>query len=415
MPTAPTDPTPAGGFMTQAAPTTHLPAALSHPPHPRNDRQAAIIQLADDLAEIAAQGADAHDRAGSFPAETFAELHSRGYLALTVPEEYGGQGASAVEAMLGQEHLARGSGSVALGTTMHLGIIGGLVATRHWPPALLDRVFRDIVERGALINSAASEPDLGSPSRGGMFQTTATRDGDGWRINGRKTWTTMSPGLTYAIVLLTIQENGDTSRGQFLVPMDAEGVIREENWDNLSMRSSGSNDVVFANVLVPDEYRLPQQRALPGTQGSNWSLLGSAVYLGIAQAARDFAVEFAKHRVPSGLGTPIAELQTVQHRIAQIEILLAQARSLLYMTAETWEDQPDRRDSLGWQMAAAKYTVTNNAIAVTDQALRVVGSVGLQRSMPLERYFRDVRAGLGNPPMDDVALTLIGKSALGLE
>ena len=66
-------------------------------------------------------------------------------------------------------------------------------------------------------------------------------------------------------------------------------------------------------------------------------------------------------------------------------------------------------------MAAAKYTVTNNAITVTDQALRVVGSVGLQRSHPLERYFRDVRAGLGNPPMDDVALTLIGKTALGLE
>ena len=401
--------------MTQVAPTTHLPAAQNHPPHPRNDRQAAIIQLADDLAEVASEAADAHDRAGSFPHETFADLHARGYLALTVPEEYGGRGASALETMLGQEHLARGSGSVALGTTMHLGIVGGLATTRHWPPALLDRVFSDIVERGALINSAASEPDLGSPSRGGMFQTTATRDGNGWRINGRKTWTTMSPGLTYAIVLLTIEENGDTSRGQFLVPMDSEGVIREENWDNLSMRSSGSNDVVFQNVFVPDDYRLPQQRTLPGTQGSDWSLLGSAVYLGIAQAARDFAVEFAKHRVPSGLGSPIAELQTVQHRIAQIEILLAQARSLLYMTAETWADQPEQRETMAWQMAAAKYTVTNNAITVTDQALRVVGSVGLQRSHPLERYFRDVRAGLGNPPMDDVALTLIGKTALGLE
>ena len=401
--------------MTQDAPTKRLPTARNYPPHPRNDRQAAIIQLADDLAEVAAEWADVHDRAGSFPHETFAELHQRGYLALTVPQEYGGGGASALEVMLGQEHLARGSGSVALGATMHLGIVGGLAAARHWPLELLDRVFSDVVERGALINSAASEPDLGSPSRGGMFQTTATRDGQGWRINGRKTWTTMSPGLTYAIVLLTIEENGDTSRGQFLVPMDSEGVIREENWDNLSMRSSGSNDVVFANVFVPDEYHLPQQRALPGAQGSDWSLLGSAVYLGIAQAARDFAVEFAKTRVPSGLGTPIADLQTVQHRIAQIEILLAQARSLLYMTAETWAGQPDQRDSMGWQMAAAKYTVTNHAIAVTDQALRVVGSVGLQRSLPLERYFRDVRAGLGNPPMDDVALTLIGKSALGLD
>lgn len=400
--------------MTLEAPARHLPAVQPHPPHPRNDRQAALIELADGLAEVAAVHVDLHDRAGSFPHETFAELHKAGYLALTVPAEYGGGGASAPDVMLAQEHLARGSGSVALGTTMHLGIIGGLAASRHWPPELLERVFTDVVEHGALINSAASEPDLGSPSRGGMFHTTATPDGDGWRINGRKSWTTMSPGLTYAIVLLTVEEGGDPARGQFLVPMDTEGVVREENWDNLSMRSSGSNDVVFDNVYVPDDYRLPQPKGLPGMQGSDWSLLGSAVYLGIAQAARDFAVDFAKNRVPSGLGTPIAELQPVQHRIAQIEILLAQARSLLYMTAEAWADQPGQRESIAWQMAAAKYTVTNHAIAVTDQALRVVGSVGLQRSLPLERYFRDVRAGLGNPPMDDVVLTQIGRTALGL-
>jgi len=114
------------------------------------------------------------------------------------------------------------------------------------------------------------------------------------------------------------------------------------------------------------------------------------------------------------LNAPIAELQNVQHRIAQIEILLAQARALLYSTIETFENCPEHRKALAWQFAAAKYTVTNNAIQITDQALRVVGSAGLQKKFPLERYFRDARAGLGNPPMDDVALTLIGKTALGL-
>jgi alkylation response protein AidB-like acyl-CoA dehydrogenase len=144
-------------------------------------------------------------------------------------------------------------------------------------------------------------------------------------------------------------------------------------------------------------------------------LLTSAVYLGIGTAARDFAVTFARERVPSGLGTPIAELQTVQHRIARIELLLLQARTLLYETVEAFlAAPPDQRNDLAWRFAAAKYTVTNNVITVTDEALRVVGSVGQHKRYPLERYFRDARAGLGNPPMDDVALTLIGKTALGL-
>jgi alkylation response protein AidB-like acyl-CoA dehydrogenase len=142
--------------------------------------------------------------------------------------------------------------------------------------------------------------------------------------------------------------------------------------------------------------------------------MGSAVYLGIAQAARDFAVNYAQTRVPTGLGKPIAELPNVQARVAEMELLLLQARTLLYATARDWQNQPAEREAMGWRFAAAKYTVTNHAITITDQALRVVGSVGLQRKHPLERYFRDVRAGLGNPPMDDVALSMIGKHALGL-
>jgi alkylation response protein AidB-like acyl-CoA dehydrogenase len=111
---------------------------------------------------------------------------------------------------------------------------------------------------------------------------------------------------------------------------------------------------------------------------------------------------------------PIAELQTVQHRVAEIELLLLQSRSVLYGTAEAWHALPEQRDQIAWQLAAAKYLATNNAIRVTDLALRVVGSAGLSRSHPLERYVRDVRAGLGHPPMDDAALTQIGRAALGL-
>lgn len=401
--------------MADTLETTTISQPDSHPPYPRTDRQAEFIELGDRMAAIAASQADDHDRNNTFPHDTFDALRESGYLKLTVPKDFGGRGANALELMLAQEHLARGSGAVALGATMHLGIVGGLADSRAWPPELLERFFGEVVHDGALINSAASEPDLGSPSRGGAFQTTAVRDGDDWRINGRKTWTTLSPGLSYAQVQLTVEEaDGETRRGIFLVPMTTPGVRVEDTWDNASMRASGSNDVVFENVIVPDAYRLPSPSGPPTMQSSSWSLIGSAVYLGIAQAARDFAVQFARERVPTGLGKPIAELETVQHRVARMEILLLQARSVLYSTAEVWQNEPHLREAIGWQFAAAKYTVTNHAIEITDQALRVVGSAGLQKKYPLERYFRDARAGLGNPPMDDVALTSIGKHALGV-
>ncbi|MGB3305861.1 MAG: acyl-CoA dehydrogenase family protein [Thermomicrobiales bacterium] len=387
----------------------------SHPPYPTTERQAEFIALANDLATVAAANASRHDAENTFPFDTFKALRESGFLALTVPEELGGRGASALEVMLAQERLARGDGGVAFGSTMSLINIAGQAANRTWPDELWERFCRDVVEHGALINNIASEPDLGSPSRGGMYATTAQWTRDGWIISGHKAWATLSPALDYAVVMLTtIDEQGERARGNILVPMKLPGITVKETWDNLGMRSSGSHDVVFENVLVPLENLLPAPQGAPGGATSPWSLVTSAVYLGIATAARDFAVDFAQHRVPSGLGKPIAELQTIQHRIAQIELLLLQSRSVLYGTVETWDRFPDQRKAISWQFAAAKYTVTNNAIAITDQALRVVGSVGLQKKHPLERYFRDVRAGLGNPPMDDIALTLIGKNALGV-
>jgi alkylation response protein AidB-like acyl-CoA dehydrogenase len=95
-------------------------------------------------------------------------------------------------------------------------------------------------------------------------------------------------------------------------------------------------------------------------------------------------------------------------------VLLLQARTLFYATAERWQREPEQRDELGWQLAAVKYTVSNHAIRIGDLALRVVGSAGLSRTMPLERIFRDLRVSIGQPPIDDAALTTIGRAALGV-
>ncbi len=384
------------------------------PPYALTERQTRFANLGEGLGSIAADQAARHDVDNTFPFDTFAALRQAGFLRLTLPEIYVGAIASPLEVMLAVERLAKGNGSVALGASMHLICVAGFAAQSNRPSAV-ERVLREVQHEGALVNGLASEPDLGSPSRGGGFRTTAARVDGGWEISGRKTWSTLSPALTYGTVLLTVQEaDGSESRGAFLVRMDSDGVRIDDTWDNLGMRATGSHDVVFDRVRVPDSARLPTPAGPPGANANGWGLLTSAVYLGIAQAAREFTVDFARNRVPSGLGKPIAELETVQHKVARIEVLLLQARTVLYSTIAAWERYPEQRAEIAWQFAAAKHLVTNHAIEVTDLALRVVGSVGLQRQHPLERYFRDVRAGLGNPPMDDVALTLIGKHALGV-
>lgn len=383
--------------------------------YPKTPRQAEFMALGDRLAAVVAERAAEHDRAGSFPHEAFRALHEAGYLALTVPEEYGGRGADPLEVALAQERLARGDGAVALGATMHLGLIARLAETRAWPEGLFARICREVVEEGALLNAAASEPALGSPQRGGLPATTAARVPGGWRLDGRKTWTSLAPGLRYATVSTAIHEAGaEPRRAGFLVPLATPGVRIEETWDNLGMRASGSHDVVLEGAIVPDDALLPADDGAGRGDPRAWNTITGAVYLGIAGAARDYAVEYARTRRPSALPGPIAELQTIQHRVAQIDLILLQARAVLFGVAEAWLAQPEARGLLAPQLAAGKYLATNGAIAVTDLALRVVGAAGLARSQPLERYFRDVRAGLGHPPADDAALTQIGKAALGL-
>jgi alkylation response protein AidB-like acyl-CoA dehydrogenase len=380
------------------------------------DRRAEFVALAAELADRFSTRAATYDRENRFPFENFRELHESGYLALTVPEEYGGRGATSLELAAAQERLAEGDGSTALAATMHLGIIGRLAATRLWPEELFATVCRDVVQHGALVNSAHSEPDLGSPSRGGLPSTEAVRTPDGWRINGRKRWTTLAPALTYAHVLTTAVEDGrEPRRANFVIRMDTPGVRIVETWDNLGMRATASHDLVLEDIEVGYGALVPESgSSLPG-DGRDWgAFAGSAVFLGLAKAARDVAVAYARERRPNGMTGPIAELQTVQHRVAEMELLLLQARTLFYATAERWQREPEHRDELGWQLAAVKYTVSNSSIRIGDLALRVVGSAGLSRSMPLERIFRDLRVSIGQPPIDDAALTTIGRAALGL-
>ncbi|MCA9876522.1 MAG: acyl-CoA/acyl-ACP dehydrogenase, partial [Thermomicrobiales bacterium] len=208
--------------------------------YPQTARQAEFIALADSLAgPIAARAAET-DRSGAFPFENFADMREAGFLGLTIPERFGGLGASPLEYALAMERIGHACGSTALAANMHLSLIGKLGETGVWPDELYARVARDIVENGALLNSVNSEPDLGSPSRGGLPTTTARKTPDGWLINGRKRWASLAPALSYMLILATIVDDGEPRRGNFLVPTSTAGIVIDPVWDNVAMRGTAS-------------------------------------------------------------------------------------------------------------------------------------------------------------------------------
>lgn len=381
----------------------------------QSDRLAALVAGTAELAERFAGRAPAHDRAGTFPEENFADLRALGWPALTVPRRLGGLGAGLPEVVGLLETLAQGDGSTALAMAMHVQTLGAAVATESWPEVALAEVCRAAVERGALVNSCASEPELGSPSRGGLPSTGAQRVDGGWSVTGRKNFASLSPILDYFVIPAALAGETDTI-GRFLVPRSA-GVRVEENWDPMGMRATGSHDVLLDKVFLPDAALLFRQSAAAPdpyrpTASAWFTLSVTAVYLGVGQAAVAAAAHYAHSRVPTALGRPIATLESVQERLGAADLDLAVARRYLANVATDWSATAPAPAELGAEVLAAKVFVTNAALRATDAAMRVVGGAAMRRDLPLERLYRDVRAGLYHPPSDDQAYALLGRLAL---
>jgi alkylation response protein AidB-like acyl-CoA dehydrogenase len=221
----------------------------------------------------------------------------------------------------------------------------------------------------------------------------------------------MAPALDYFIIPATLQDGSETV-ARFVVPVCPQIEV-VETWDALGMRTTGSHDIVLTGVRVPAANILERAGQSTGGGGNAWfMLLLSAVYVGVGLAAQQAAARYAQERTPTALGRPIATLEHVQRHLGQAELLLTQARLLLYHTAGLWADHPEQRNALFSTVIAAKVTATNNAVAAVDHAMRAAGGASLTRALPLERHYRDVRAGLSHPVTDDEAFLQFGRLVL---
>ncbi len=377
-----------------------------------------IVAVAEDAARRIAARVDGGAVGEALLALCVEDLRASGYLTIIVPERFGGLGGSIVDVCVAQEKVSRALGSAGLAANMHLQYLGSSLVSGMWERERLDTFLRDSVDHGWFINNCQAETELGSPARGGLHHTTATRADGAWRIDGRKSWSTAAPYLTHFAVGATVRADDISEHlGQFLVRRDAPGVRIDETWDALAMRESASHDIVFEGVVVADDdvIRVSNsgEKYVPTLDTAPWhGLPFAATYIGIAIAARDFAVRFAATRVPSNLGHPIGDLPAVRAKLGEIEALLFASRRMIFDTARDWVEGRAPREQVAAQVPLVKYWATNNAVRVTDLALRVTGGFGLMESNPVERCFRDVRAGLIHPPMDDVTLASAAGRAL---
>lgn len=375
----------------------------------KTELQRSVLQQLEGLRKNFAERESELDELGAFPFQNIKELKEMEYTSLSLPKEYGGEEISLYDFLLFQEKIAEGDGATALSIGWHMGILQELTENRQWDEKRFVWMCKE-VKKGALLNRAATERGTGSPTRGGKPETIAQKNGDTWLISGRKTFTTMAPVLDYFLVSATIEETGEA--GEFLIPRNTEGVSIEETWDSVAMRGTASHDLVLHNAEVRLEYLVEKKGGKP--KNSGWLLHIPACYLGIARAARNYAVQYAKTYKNNSIQKSIASLPNVQRLIGEMELELMKARHFMYSVAEKY-DCSENREELKGELAGVKYTATNAAISVVDKAMRIVGARSLSEKNPLQRYYLHVRAGLHNPPMDDMTMALLAERAVMAE
>jgi alkylation response protein AidB-like acyl-CoA dehydrogenase len=277
------------------------------------------------------------------------------------------------------------------------------------------RYHDEVISHGKLFGSWGSEPAV-SLSRTFLMETTIRGDGDDYVVDGVKHFCTMALGASYYMIWCALEGGGEIGKSLTLavVPASAPGIETDGKWDPVGMRGTYSPSVTLSGVRVPADALLggPGQALGIGVI-EGFGLGYAAIYLGIAENALDFAVDYARKRIVRPENVPVAQDPTVQRHIGDLRVHLDAALLLLERSAEGWESaDPLARGVLANK---AKYLASETALEVTSRIIQVVGGRGAYRDFPAERALRDVRTSTLMPPTVDRMAEAIGRSALGLD
>jgi acyl-CoA dehydrogenase len=350
------------------------------------DEQRELRRLAREFAEkeIRPKAAE-YDEHSTHPADIVAKAHELGLMNPHLPEEYGGLGLPGFDGMLIGEELSWGCAGIAVSIVANtLGAAPVVIAgtdeqKRRWLPPL--------IEQPILCSFGLSEPNAGSDVSG--IQTTAVRHGDEYVINGSKMFITNAGQAGWLVVFAsTDKSKGHRGLSAFIVPTDLDGVTVEKHLDKMGQRATDTSALAFQDVQIPVENRL-------GEEGEGFKIAmktldftrpGTAAgAVGVAQAAFDYAVEYAKTRVQ--FGQPIAMNQGVNFLVADMATEIEASRLLVWQAA--WLIDQGKRATL--QSSFAKRFAADTAMKVTTDAVQIFGGYGYMKEYPVEKLMRDAK------------------------
>jgi len=383
--------------------------------------------------EVLAPNAGQIDRESLFPAGNIKALGEAGLMGLTVAKEKGGPGGTVKSLALVIEELAQGCASTAMCYTMHMSgllVIAALVEGRQ-----VEQFLKPIIDGERLNSFAMSEP--GSGNRLWHMDSYAQKDGDDYIIDSFKSFAT-SAGYadSYLVPVRANSEVGPNDLSLFLIDGKDENIKPIGKWDGLGIRGNSSTPVHFDKCRVPAFNRLGHETCGFSTIFA-YSLpiyqVGlSALYLGIAQAAYDAAIAHVKKRIHSDTGVALSNMETVQRYIAEMKLSIDQSRHLIYRVAQLSDNalalfdelakaelldqvlRANPNDPFFIELAEVKISACEMAINVTNKAFQVCGGTAYRHGHPVERHFRDARAGSVMAPSDDTLKLIMGRQILGI-
>jgi alkylation response protein AidB-like acyl-CoA dehydrogenase len=342
----------------------------------------------------------------TFPDWVFQRMGELGFLGLSYPEQYGGQGGDYYcNLVLAEEIVQSNCGGLAMGVAVHTDMATPPVhifGTEEQKQAYLVPSIR-----GEKISCLGiTEPDAGSDVSG--IKTRAVRDGDEWVINGSKTYITNGHRADFIVLVTkTDADAGYDGFTLFIVDMDAPGVIREEKLQKLGMHASDTALLAFQDVRVPDSAVLGEvgkgfYHIMWELQGER--LIGAAGATASAQAVFDKTLQYATER--QAFGRPISKFQVIRHKFAEMATKIESSRQLTYTTAWRFAngEYPVREISM------AKLYASRIACEVADECLQIHGGAGYMKEYGIERVWRDLRLNRIGAGTDEIMLDVIGRS-----